>query len=93
MNADQAEPVHDRREDDDGYGEDYGNRLRTRVSYGNHAATAVCVTLGASLAIFGPQGSDNVALAIGSLFTLAGMFVKNTSTIVDYLFGGSSRDK
>lgn len=76
----------------EGYGEDYGKRLRTRVSWNNTASLAVVVGVSVALAILGPD-TTNVAAVIGLLGTIAGMLVKNASTIVDYLFGGSSNDE
>jgi len=75
-----------------GYGEDYGKRLRTRVSWNNTAALGVVVAVSVCLAIWGPD-TTNVAAVIGLLGTIAGMLVKNQSTIVDFLFGGSSTEK
>lgn len=76
-----------------GYGADYGKRLRTRVVWANGIGLGAVILAVLALVFYAPENNDAVNTAIGLLSTIAGMLTKNSSTIIDYLFGGSSEDR
>lgn len=70
---------------------EFAKETRQITIWTNTGLLGLVIAAALALVWLGPADSDLGNIALGLLSTIAGMLVKNLSTVVDCVFGGSDK--